>query len=69
VIISDYPTAKSQLRDGVDGLIVPLENEVCAGAISGILSEPGLKEKLMSACRQGDYTNRQEIRKLALLIE
>jgi glycosyltransferase involved in cell wall biosynthesis len=69
VIISDYPTAKSQLRDGVDGLIVPLENEVCAGAISGILSEPGLKEKLMSACRQGDYTNRQEIRKLALLME
>ncbi len=69
VIISDYPTAKSQLSDGVDGLIVPMENEACAEAIAGILSRPGLKEKLMAACRQGDYSNRQEIAKLGKLFE
>ena len=69
VIISAYPTAKSQLCDGEDGRIVPLENEACARAISGILSDPGLKEKLMKGCGQKDYTNRQEIGKLALLIK
>ena len=68
VIVSDYPTAKSQLLGAVDGLIVPLENEACARAIAGILSRPDLKEKLISGCRRGDYTNRKEIEKLSLLV-
>ena len=28
VIITGYPTAESQLRNGIDGIIVPLENLV-----------------------------------------
>lgn len=30
VVITNFPTACSQLTDGVDGIIVPLENEACA---------------------------------------
>ena len=33
VVITNFPTACSQLTDGVDGIIVPLENEACAEGI------------------------------------
>ncbi len=38
VIITSYPTASSQLSEGVDGLIVPLDNEQCANALTDILA-------------------------------
>ena len=30
VVVTNYPTAKSQIRDGIDGVIVPIDNEGCA---------------------------------------
>ena len=33
VVVSDYPTAKSQIKDGMDGVIVPLDNAGCAQGI------------------------------------
>ena len=39
VIITNYPTAKSQIQDGVDGYIVPMEKEVCSKKISDILNK------------------------------
>ena len=39
VIITDYPTAKSQLQDGVDGYIVPLDNKECSDSIIKLLKE------------------------------
>ena len=37
VIITDYSTAKSQLNDGVDGFIVPMDNENCAMGIYSLI--------------------------------
>lgn len=37
VIITNYATAESQLEDGVDGWIVPMENDKCAQCIENIL--------------------------------
>ena len=38
VVVSDYPTARDQVSDGVDGVIVPVDNRGCAeGIISFIL--------------------------------
>ena len=34
VVITDYPTSKSQLEDGVDGIIVPMENDKCANGLT-----------------------------------
>ena len=39
VIITNYPTSKSQLTDGVDGYIVPLDNENCSKNIYKILKK------------------------------
>ncbi|MBP5173638.1 MAG: glycosyltransferase, partial [Clostridia bacterium] len=41
VIIADYPSSASQLTNGVDGWIVPLETEKCADGISALLSQRG----------------------------
>src|SRR5699024_1884006 len=46
VIITAYPTAASQLRDGVDGVIVPQDNEGCAAGIAEVLKKPQTLERL-----------------------
>ena len=68
VVITEYPTSSSQLEDGVDGVIVPLENERCAIGIEKVLNNQYLKEQLIGNCKKRDYSNRSEIKKLYNLI-
>lgn len=68
VIITNYATARSQLEDGVDGIIVPLDNKRCAQGIVKVLQNPQLMKRLSENCRQRDYTNSQEVKKLYKLI-
>lgn len=42
VVITKYATAFSQLQDGYDGMIVPMDNEGCA---DGIAYTAGQREK------------------------
>ena len=39
VVITDYPTAHSQLTDGIDGVIVPMDNKGCAEGITKLLKQ------------------------------
>ncbi len=64
VIITNYDTAKSQLEDGVDGVIVSLTIPDCANGITAVLKDPLLQQRLIAACKQRDYSNADEIRKL-----
>lgn len=68
VVITDYPTAGSQLENGVDGVVVPLDNEKCAEGIANLLSDPKRIQMLIENCRNRDYTNSAEIRKLEKLL-
>lgn len=67
VVITDYPTAGSQLENGVDGVVVPLDNDQCAEGIANLLSDPKKMQMLVENCQKRDYTNREEILKLELL--
>ena len=69
VIITDYPTSKSQLEDGVDGIIVPLDNRGCAQGIADTLNNPELMKRLSEECKKRDYSNKNEINKLYSLID
>lgn len=69
VVITDYPTAHSQLEDGVDGIIVPLDNEGCAEAISALLQEPDKMQTLAGSCIGRDYSNRGELEKIYRLAD
>lgn len=69
VIITKYATSASQLEDGVDGIIVPMDNEGCAKGIADVLRDPKLLEKLTETCKQRDYSNAQEVEKLYQLMK
>ena len=69
VIISNYSTAKTQLEDGFDGIIVPQENKKCANRISEILRNEVLRQKLIENTYNVDYSNKEEIEKLYTLFK
>lgn len=69
VVITNFPTSKSQLEDGVDGIIVPMDNEGCAKGIMSLIDDKELQQKLINNCKSRDYSNKQEIEKLYKIIE
>lgn len=68
VIITNYSTASSQLKDGYDGIIVNLDNEGCADGISKALGNEELLKMIADNTKKEDYTNRQELEKIYSLI-
>lgn len=69
VVITDYPTSASQLDDGVDGIIVPLDPQACAEGISALLHDAEKMKKLSESCLSRDYSDRGEIGKVVGVIE
>ena len=68
VIITNYPTAASQITDEVDGFIVPLENTGCAGGISFLLDNQRLIESVRENIVSMDFSNSKEVLKLYQLL-
>lgn len=69
VVITKYPTSSSQLEDGIDGVIVPMDNQHCAEGIADLLNDPEKMERIQKNCASRDYSNSEEIVKLYQLIE
>ena len=69
VIITDYATSDSQLKNGINGVIVPLDNESCANGIVDVLHNKQLLEKLCRNCQDNDYSNSEEIEKFYSLLD
>ncbi|MBQ7594484.1 MAG: glycosyltransferase [Synergistaceae bacterium] len=64
VVITNYETANSQLDDGVDGIIVPMDNEGCARGIAEVIRDKELQRKLIENMRGRDYANAKEFERL-----
>lgn len=69
VVITRYATSASQLEDGVDGVIVPMDNEGCAEGIAALLRDPEKMRQLSETCRNRDYSNASEVEKIYQLME
>ena len=69
VVITNYATASNQLQNGVDGLIVPMENRECAEGIAALLRDPERMTAFASATEVYDYSNYQELVKFYELLE
>ena len=69
VVITRYATSASQLEEGVDGVIVPMDNEGCAAGIADLLRDPEKMARLSACCRLRDYTNASEVQKLYAIME
>lgn len=69
VVITSYATSGSQLEDGVDGVIVPMDNAGCAAGIAALLRDPARMQQLSENCAKRDYTNSAEVEKIYALME
>lgn len=69
VVITSYTTSGSQLEDGVDGMIVPMDNAGCAAGIAALLRDPARMQQLSENCAKRDYTNSAEVEKIYTLME
>ena len=68
VVVSNYPTAKSQVKDGVDGIIVPQDNEGCADGISRAIQTRAQLDAFRAYLQEHDYGNETEIEKVLSLL-
>ncbi|MCR8893811.1 glycosyltransferase [Bacteroides sp. ET336] len=64
VVVANYPTAASQIQNGKDGIIVPLENAACAEGIVQLIRNPELQNRLIQFLNEHDYGNEREIEKI-----
>lgn len=68
VVVTDYPTAKSQIQDGVDGVIVPMDNEDCANGMTAFIRNKTLQNQIVDYLKSHDYGNEGEVEKLDKII-
>lgn len=69
VLITNYPTAKSQLRHDMDGYITDLSIDGIVHGIEKLINNTKLREKLESNTKEFDYSNIEELEKLYKVIE
>lgn len=69
VVITNYATSGSQLEDGADGVIVPMDSAGCAAGIASLLRDPTRMQQLSENCAKRDYTNSAEVGKIYALME
>lgn len=69
VVITNFATAYSQIEDGKDGIIVPMDNNECSKGIIRILRDQKTIEQIRFNCSRRDYSNAQEIEKLYKIIK
>lgn len=68
VIVTSYPTARSQVRNGMDGIIVPQENEGCADGIAQAIQNSDQLKALTAYLQENDYGNEREVEKVLNLL-
>ena len=61
VVVTNYPTAGSQITDGEDGRIVPMDNEGCAAGVVSFIGDLALREKIRKKLQENNYSNEEEI--------
>ncbi|MES5956149.1 glycosyltransferase [Bacillus fungorum] len=67
VLITNFSTAKSQVQDGIDGLITEMGINGIVNGIKRLIEDKELREALVENTLKGEYGNRNEINKLYAL--
>lgn len=68
VVVTSFPTVMSQILNGVDGIIVPMDNEGCALGMASFIKNINLQQQIIDYLRCHDYGNQDEVSKLEDLI-
>ena len=64
VVVTNYPTASSQIQDGVDGVIVPMDNEGCAKGLAEFILDEAKQSQIVEYLKTHDYGNVNEVNKI-----
>ena len=64
VLITNYPTAKSQVKEGYDGVICDLSVEGIANAVESLINSKQTLKELSQNCMKNNYSNKDELEKL-----
>jgi glycosyltransferase involved in cell wall biosynthesis len=68
ILITNYPTAKSQVENEVDGVICDLSINGLTEGIERLYNKQDLRNKLVSNLIDKDFTNKEELTKLYRLL-
>lgn len=68
VVVTNYATASSQIKDGDDGVIVPMDNESCAKGIVDLIMDQAKQKHIIEYLHTHDYGNETEVEKFYKLI-
>ena len=68
VVVTNYPTASSQIKNGNDGIIVPLDNEGCAKGLAEFILDTEKQNHIIEYLKAHDYGNVEEVEKIYNLI-
>lgn len=68
IIINNYPTASSQVKNGVDGIICDMDNDSIANAIFNLVQDKDKQTKIKQYLSFHDYGNENEITKIYELL-
>ena len=67
VLITDYPTARSQIQHGIDGYITPLGVDGLVEGIRALVADHGLRARLAAEAGARPYGNESEVEKIYAL--
>lgn len=68
VVITNFDTARSQLQDGFDGVIVPLDNEGCAKGLFQLINDKDMQINLIHNCKNTKYSNEKAVERVYALL-
>lgn len=68
VIITNYPTASSQVKNCVDGIICDMDNESIANTIFNLIQDNDKQAEIVKYLSTHDYGNETEVNKIYQLI-
>ena len=69
VIVTNYTTAPSQIKDGIDGIIVPMDNMKCADGIVDFINNKDLQSQIIDYLQTHHYGNEEEVEKVYQLCQ
>lgn len=64
IVITNYATAKSQIKDNIDGIICEQSIEGIANGIEKLYKDRLLRNSLSKACKEVNHDNKDELKKL-----
>ena len=64
VVVTNYTTASSQIQNGIDGVIVPMNNENCAKGLAEFILDKAKQSQIVEYLKTHDYGNINEVNKI-----